>query len=137
MLQPGERHDPYDAPYSNPGRLHAAGVKLAFQSDDESNCRNLPYNVGTAVAFGLPREAALRAVTLGAAEILGIAERTGSLTLGKRADVIVTDGDPFKIRTHLRYLFIAGKPISLETRYTRLYRKFRDRIGAKKSAKKF
>ena len=80
----------------------------------------------TRFAFDLHSpDAALRAVTLDAAEILGLGDRLGSLTPGKDADVIVTDGDPLEITTSLHYLFIAGRPIPLESRHTRLYVQYR------------
>jgi imidazolonepropionase-like amidohydrolase len=125
---PSEPFDPYDAPYANAGRLHAAGVAIGFQSGDDTNARNLPFHIGTAVAFGLPRSAALRALTLGAAEILGVDTEIGSITPGKSADLVITDGDPFEIRTHVRHVFIRGRPMPLETRHTRLYRQFHERL---------
>lgn len=124
---PSERHDPTDAPFFNAARLHEAGVKFAFQSADDWNARNLPFQVGTAVAYGLPHAVALDALTIRAAEILGIEDRTGSLETGKWADLVITDGDPLEILTQVHHLFIRGEPVSLESRHTRLYREFRDR----------
>ncbi len=124
---PMESFDPYDAPYENPGILVRAGIPIAFQSSDASNAGNLPYQIGTAVAFGLPWEKGLEALTLGAAKILGADDELGSIEPGKRADLIVTDGDPFEMTTHVLRMFIAGRPVDLESRHTRLYREFRDR----------
>ncbi len=124
---PARSYDPYDAPYRSAGRLHAAGVPIAFQSSHASQSRNLPFNAGVAVAHGLPRAAALHALTLGAAEILGIAGERGSITPGKAADLIITDGDPLEITTHVVHVFIDGHPVPLENRHTRLYERFRTR----------
>ena len=82
----------------------------------------------TAARDGLPSNAAIRALTLGAAEILGLADRRGSITRGKVADLVITDGDPLEITSHVRHVFISGRAVSLESRHTRLYRAFRDRI---------
>jgi imidazolonepropionase-like amidohydrolase len=108
--------------------LHWAGVKIAFQSASAATARDLPYQVGVACAFGLPYEEALKALTINAAEILGVADRLGSLEAGKLANLIVTDGDPLEITTNLHYLFIAGKPVPLESRHTRLYLQYRQRL---------
>jgi imidazolonepropionase-like amidohydrolase len=127
---PGSEYDPYDAPYAAPGVLHRAGVKLCFQSADASSARDLPHMAGIACAYGLPRDAALRALTLGAAEILGVADRMGSLEHGKLANVVVADGDLLEPTTSVRYLFIAGKPVPLESKHTRLYLQYRQRLAA-------
>ena len=78
-------------------------------------------------AYGLPAEAALRAITLSPAEILGVADRLGSLTPGKSASVVVASGDIMDHRTEVEQVFIDGVAQSLETRHTRLYREFKDR----------
>ncbi|MBL8843838.1 MAG: amidohydrolase family protein [Planctomycetes bacterium] len=120
----------YDAAYHNAGRLHAAGVPLAIVTMDQENVRQLGHHAGMAAAFGLPREAALRAVTLAPAELLGLGGELGSLEVGKRANVIVTDGDPLELRTHVRFEFIAGKPIRLVNKQTELYEAAKQRILA-------
>ena len=119
--------DPYDMTYANPGVLARAGVKIAFQTSDAANSRNLPYNAALAVAYGLDAEAALRALTINAAEIFGVADRYGSLAPGKVANVVVTTGDPMDVRSVVRYLFIRGQPVPLDDRHTRLYEQFRAR----------
>jgi imidazolonepropionase-like amidohydrolase len=119
--------DPYDAPYANAAALHRAGVRFAIVSADASNARNLPYEAAMARAFGLPADAALRAITLSPAEILGVADRMGSLTPGKAANLAVATGDVMDQRSEVSHVFIDGVPQSLETRHTRLYRQFKDR----------
>jgi imidazolonepropionase-like amidohydrolase len=124
---PRREKDPYDAAYANPARLHEAGVRFAIVSDDASQARNLPYEAAMARAFGLPAEAALRAITLSPAEIFGVADRMGSLAVGRDANVVVATGDIMDARTQVTHVFIDGVAQSLETRHTRLYKEFKDR----------
>ncbi len=118
---PVEEDDPYDKPYSTPGELYKAGVKFAFGSFSTSFARNLPYQAANAVAYGLPYNEALKAVTLNAAEIWGVADQVGSIDKGKWADLIVTDGDPLETRTQVKQAYIKGKPVDLENKHHRLY----------------
>jgi len=118
---------PYDERFTNPGKLHAAGVKIAFATFNSAYSRSLPYEAAQAIPFGLPREAALRAVTINPAEILGIADRLGSIEVGKIANLIVTDGDPLEIRTQIRHVIINGKEADLRNRHLDLYEKYRSR----------
>src|SRR5437016_4752166 len=106
--KPQER---YDAVYSLPAQLYERGVKIAFASYDAHNVRNLPYAAGYATAFGLPRDEALKAVTLNAAEIWGVDGNLGSLDAGKTANVVVANGDPLDIRTDVKQVFIHGREI--------------------------
>lgn len=131
---PAERHDPYDAQASSAARLIAAGVKVAISSaeDYHGGSRNTPYHASWSSAHGLDRDEALKTVTLYPAEILGIADRVGSIEVGKDADLIVTTGDPLEVVTDVVYEFIAGRGVSLESKHTRLYDKFRQRIEKKK-----
>ncbi len=122
-----DRDDPLIAGWENAARLHAAGVRVAFATDDASDVRNLPYHAAKAAAFGLPKDEALRAVTQNPAEILGLGSDMGSIDAGKRADLIVTDGDPLQIVTHVERAFIQGLEVSLESKHTRLYEAFRNR----------
>lgn len=124
---PLDEDDPYDSAFTLAGELHRAGVKFAFGSFGNQFARNLPYQAANAVAFGLPYHAALRAVTLTAAEIWGVADRIGSIDKGKIADLVVTDGDLLETKTQVKHLFISGKAVSLETRHTRLYQRYLNR----------
>jgi len=128
LALPFERHEPYDAPLQNAAALHAAGVRFCFRSNSSASARDLPYNAGMAVAFGLAEDEALFALTAGAADILGIADRVGTLAPGKRGDVIVTDGNPLQIRSALTHLYIGGRDVGLATRHTRLYERYRGRL---------
>ncbi len=128
LALPEEEDDPYDRPFTTPGELHKAGVKFAFCSfgpgGGGSNPFNLPYQAAAAVPFGLPAEEALKAITLTAAEIWGVASEIGSIGKGKWADLIVTDGDPLEIRTQVKQMFIKGRAVDLSNKHKRLYEKY-------------
>lgn len=130
MRAPMSDFDPFDATYANPGRLHEAGVRFCIRSDNASNSRNAPFEAGMAVAYGLPAEAALRSVTLSAAEILGIAGQTGSITPGKLADLVILDGSPLQVTSQVKGVVIAGQPFRPESRQTRLAEKYQQRLMA-------
>ncbi|MDX1979747.1 MAG: amidohydrolase family protein [Bryobacteraceae bacterium] len=121
---PLNEDDPYDAAFTLPAELHKAGVKFAFGTFGNQFSRNLPYQAATAVAFGLPYEEALRAITIAPAEIWGVAAEMGSVETGKWADLMVTDGDPLEVRTQVKMLLIKGKQVELESRHTRLYQRY-------------
>jgi imidazolonepropionase-like amidohydrolase len=120
--------DPYDTPYAAAEKLRAAGVRFAFRTNSWDGVHNLPFMAGRCCAFGLPEAAAMRALTLGAAQILGITDRYGSLEPGKMANLVVTDGDPLEMTTLTRYAFVKGRPVSLKNRFTELWEKYRARI---------
>lgn len=118
----------YDANYALPKKLHEAGVRFAIATnDDTAHERNLPYHAAMAVAHGLPLDAAERAVTLAPAEILGVADRLGSLEKGKLATLILTTGSPLEVTTRIEGAYIAGKPIDLSNKQTKLHEKYRER----------
>ncbi len=121
---PAREDDPYDVRFTAPRDLARAGVKFALSAGGSTETRNLPYEAGFAQAYGLPHEDALRAVTLSPAEILGVADRIGSIERGKVADLVLTDGDLLELRTQVKRLFIAGREVKLETRHTRLYQQY-------------
>ena len=131
MRAPIESWDPYDAPYANPGRLFEAGVQFCIRSDNASNSRNAPLEAARSVAFGLPESEALKSVTLHAARILGIDKECGSITVGKRADLIITDGSPLQTTTQIKGTIVNGQPFAPESRQTRLYEKYRARLTPK------
>jgi imidazolonepropionase-like amidohydrolase len=124
---PQREDDAYDAVYSNASVLFQNGVRFAIQTQDAHNTRNLPYHAATCAAFGLPKEEALRAITIYPAQIWGVADRLGSLEVGKEASLIITDGDPLEFRTNVQRVFIAGEEISTDSRHTLLYKKFANR----------
>ena len=110
----------YDTVYNLPAQLYKRGVKIAFASFDAHNARNLPYQAGFATAFGLPYDEALKAITLNAAEIWGVADKLGSLDVGKTANVVVANGDPLDVKTEVKQVFIEGREIPMTSRQTRL-----------------
>jgi imidazolonepropionase-like amidohydrolase len=124
---PPREDDPYDLIFTNAKTLNDAGILFAIQSSDAHNARNLPYQAAACAAFGLPKEVALRSITLAPAQIFGVADKIGSLETGKLANIIVTDGDPLEIVTHVKHLYIGGEEITLDTNQTLLYEKFKAR----------
>ncbi|PYP87098.1 MAG: amidohydrolase [Blastocatellia bacterium AA13] len=127
LRMPVNEDDPYDMAFANAAILAKAGVKIAFQTLDSAHVRDLPYHAGMAAAFGLPREEALKAVTINSAEILGVSDLVGSIEKGKVANLIVTDGDPLEVLTHVKYLFINGHQLPLTSKHTELYEKYKAR----------
>jgi len=136
---PRHRYDSYDACFTLPAKLAAAGVRFCIADGGTSfiamNSRNLGYQASMAAAFGLDRDEALRGVTLYPAQILGLGDRLGSIEPGKNADLVVTDGDLLDVTTHVQQVFIDGEAISMETRQTRLFKKYDSRPRGPKARK--
>jgi imidazolonepropionase-like amidohydrolase len=124
---PEQEDTPYDKPYTEPSELFAAGVPIAFSSFGTAFSRRLPQYAGTAVAYGLPHDEALKAVMLNAAQIFGLADQLGTLEPGKIANIIVTSGDPLELQTQVRYLFIKGQLTSTGNKHRDLYEQYRKR----------
>jgi imidazolonepropionase-like amidohydrolase len=128
MTLPANDDDPYDLNYSTPAKLAAAGVKFALASGSGgAEVRNLPYVAGMAAAFGLSKDDALKAVTLWPAEIFGVADRLGSIEVGKIANLVITTGDLLEARTDTKALFIDGRPVPLGSKHTYLFELYKDR----------
>jgi imidazolonepropionase-like amidohydrolase len=128
MTLPYESHDRHDAPYSCAAKLHEAGVKFCIRSTGDSNTRNLPYQAAMAVAYGLPPEEALKAVTLYPAQILGVSDRLGSIQKERTADLVLATGDLLQPSTQVIGLYINGKPLAPTNKQTRLYERYRERL---------
>ena len=127
---PGSDTLSYDNQFKTPAILHRAGVKVVFSEGGRfsaSMVRNLPYAAAQSVAFGLPADEALKGITLYAAQVLGVDERLGSIDAGKEASLFVSDGDILDVRSKVSRVWIAGEEVSLNTRHTRLYDKYRGR----------
>ena len=124
---PAKDSDAYDAHYATPAALSKAGIKFAFTVGGAASVRDLPFQAGMAIGFGLDKDEALKAVTLYPAQILNIADQVGSIQEGKIANIILTDGDPLELLTHVKQLFIAGKPVDLKNKQTELYETFSKR----------
>jgi imidazolonepropionase-like amidohydrolase len=130
LTGPLDEDDPYDRLLTQPAELASAGVKFAFASFDNSFARRLGQNAANAVAYGLPYDEALKAVTVYPAQIFGLADRIGTLEQGKVANLIVTNGDPLELTTEVRYLFIRGQLTSTNNRHKSLYEKYLNRPKA-------
>jgi imidazolonepropionase-like amidohydrolase len=125
---PSEPEDGYDAPYRNVVELAKAGVLFSFSSGDSpAQGKDLPYHAAKAVAFGLPYEEALKALTINPARIFGVEDRLGSIEAGKDADLIVASGDPLDMKTAVKQLVINGRKIDMSNWWETLYQKFKSR----------
>jgi imidazolonepropionase-like amidohydrolase len=131
---PQRRHDAYDSAFTLPERLRAAGVPFCIagvmggsSGSSSSNARNLPDHAGTAVAYGLPSDEALKAITLYPAQILGVADRLGSIEPEKDATLIVANGDILEIPTQVTAVYIRGAATSLMDRHKRLWEKYKEK----------
>jgi len=128
LQMPARRSDPYDQAFTAPELLRQAGLRYCIADAggafEAANARNLPYNAAMAAAFGLPRDEALKSVTLYPAQILGVAQSLGSIEVGKRGDLVVTNGDLLDMATTVEKVFIDGEAISMSTRQTRLFEKY-------------
>jgi len=130
---PATEDDDFDQPYKTPAQLQKAGVLFAINdSHDETRYRNPMFNAGTAAAYGLSKEEALAAITLNAAKILGIDDRTGSLEAGKDANIVISDSDILDMRTSIiSDVFIQGREVSLQNKQTQLYERYKYKYGLK------
>jgi len=117
----------YDQVYAQPGQLFAAGVKIGFGTSNASSSRNLPYEVGNAVSYGLPHDEAIKAVTINTAEILGVGDKLGTIESGKIANLIVTGGDPLEYQTPIHHVIINGQVSDMMNKHLELYERYRAR----------
>lgn len=128
---PARDIDGYDVHFRAPSVLQKAGVKVilgeGLGGDSAENVRNLPYTAAQAVAFGLPETEAIKGMTLYPAEILGLADRLGTIEEGKEATLVIANGNILDIRTTVTDVLIAGHKMALESRQTRLYQKYKNR----------
>lgn len=126
---PDRRWEAYDLPFTLPLKLYQAGVLFAISGGGNStmNERNMPYQAATAASYGLPKEEALKSLTINAAKLLGIDSMVGSLDVGKDATLIITSGDPLEIMTNVEMEFIQGKKIDLRSRHTELWKKYQEK----------
>jgi imidazolonepropionase-like amidohydrolase len=126
LEMPTREYDRYDQAYANAGLLKKAGIKVALRSEERGNqnFRNLPYHAGFAVAYGMDKTEALKAITIVPAEIFGVADKLGSIEIGKNATLFVCDGDPFETKTQIQQVFIDGWQIPMQSRQTFLYDEF-------------
>ncbi|MBO9632240.1 MAG: amidohydrolase family protein [Chitinophagaceae bacterium] len=123
--------DDVDQPFKTPAMLQKAGVLFSINDDDgNTRQRNLAFNAGTAAAYGLTKEQALSAITLNAATILGVADKTGSIEKGKEANIVVADGDILDMSGNVISLaFIQGRQIELTDKHKQLYERFKHKYN--------
>jgi imidazolonepropionase-like amidohydrolase len=125
---PVQDDDAYDYLFEAPSKMQKAGIRFCISTgNDGPQVRDLPTHAGMAAAFGLSQTDALKSVTINAAEVLGVADKMGSIDAGKIANIVVTDGDILEPRTNVKYLFINGCLLPLTSRHTELFERFKDR----------
>lgn len=128
---PATEDDDVDQPYKTPAALQKAGVVFALNDNhDQSRFRNLAFNAGTAATYGLDKEQALTAITLNTAKVLGIESITGSLEIGKDANILIANGDALDMRGNVfTKAFIQGRDVSLDNKHKQLYERFKYKYG--------
>lgn len=127
---PNRNGDAVDAPYRLPAQLAAAGIRFGFSMDGAWEQRNLPFQAGQAVGYGLSVERAIQALSSDAAAILGIEQRYGELAVGKSACLFISTGDALDVRgNQLEAAFIDGRAVDLGDKQKALYKKFSDKYG--------
>jgi imidazolonepropionase-like amidohydrolase len=128
---PNTADDDVDQPYKTAAMLKKSGVLFAINDEDgQHRGKNLPFNAGTAAAYGLTKEEALQAITLDAARILGIADRTGSLEVGKDANIVISEGDILDMRSSIVTMaFIQGRHLDLTNKHKQLSDRYMKKYG--------
>jgi imidazolonepropionase-like amidohydrolase len=129
MAAPSRNHESYDGAYSSPAALHKAGVKFAISGGSGALYSNrLPWEAGVAVAFGLPEDEALKAVTINAAEFMGVADKVGSLEVGKEATLLITTGTPLDMTSMIEQSYIQGREINMMDIQKFFFQKYLEKI---------
>ncbi|MES2521667.1 MAG: amidohydrolase family protein [Gemmatimonadota bacterium] len=129
MAAPDRQYESYDNAYATPAKLHAAGVKFAIAGGSGGlYSYRLPWEAGVAVAFGLPEEEALKAVTINAAESMGIADKVGSLEVGKEATLLITTGTPLDMTSNIIQSYIQGREINMMDIHKFFFEKYMEKI---------
>jgi imidazolonepropionase-like amidohydrolase len=132
MGAPNRAHEGYDAAYSRAAKLHKAGVKIAISGGSGSLYTDrLPYEAGVAVAFGLPEEEAVKAVTINAAEMMGLADRLGSLEPGKQATLLITTGTPIDMTSNIEQAYIQGRMLDMNDIQKHFFNKYMEKLRQK------
>lgn len=129
MDAPNRAHEGYDAAYSRAAQLHQAGVKFAISGGAGSLYTDrLPYEAGVAVAFGLPEEEAIKAVTINAAELMGLSDRLGSLEVGKQATLLITTGTPIDTKSDILQAYIQGRELDMNDIQKHFFEKYMTKL---------
>lgn len=124
LTLPAREDQWHAATYQAAGQLARAGVKIAFATGDADNARHLPYDAAQSVAWGLDRDEAIKALTINAAEILGVSDVLGAIAPGKIANLVIAKGDPLEIRTTVTHVIINGRSVGLMNRHQALYERY-------------
>jgi imidazolonepropionase-like amidohydrolase len=127
LVTPSRSSDHYARPYQNAGLMAQAGVHVSLSTFNTENVRNLPFHAGYAATYGMGVEEALKAVTINPAELWGVEDKLGSIEVGKHANLILVDGDPFETTSMIKDVFIRGYRIPMVSRHTQLNEEFLDR----------
>jgi imidazolonepropionase-like amidohydrolase len=131
---PERDDDDIDLPYKLPYLLSKEGIDVAITDDGFWQDRNIPFQAGEAVGYGMDKEEALKAITLTPARILGIDATVGTLETGKDATIIVSSGDVLDMKSSdIQIAYIRGKEINLDNIQKQLYRKYERKYGLKAS----
>ena len=126
---PDRAEDPYDQSFTLPSRMKKAGIKYCLSGNGFWRQRNLPFQAGTAMAFGLSEADAVRAITLSTAEIFSIDDRYGSLEPGKSATLFISGGNALDSKGNIvENAWIDGRSVDLDNRHKRLSKKYRERM---------
>lgn len=129
MAAPNRAHEGYDAAYRRAADLHEAGVRIAISGGAGSLYTDrLPYEAGVAVAFGLPEEEALKAVTINAAEFMGLSDRLGSLEVGKQATLLITTGTPIDTKSDILQAYIQGRELDMNDIQKHFFEKYMTKL---------
>jgi imidazolonepropionase-like amidohydrolase len=129
LSSPNRAWEPYDAEYALPAALHRAGVRFGITGGASAAYANrLPYEAGAAVAFGLPADEALKAVTIYPAQFLGFGDRVGSLEVGKGATLLITTGNPLEYATTIEQAFIEGRQLDMMDSHRRFFEKYMEKL---------
>jgi imidazolonepropionase-like amidohydrolase len=127
LMQNVPQGSAYDEIYAQPALLNEAGVKFAFSTGGGANARHVPLSAALAVAYGLPKDVAMKALTIWPAEIFGAEKDIGTVEVGKLANFVITSGDPMDLRTQIIDVFIKGRMAPPDDRHHRLYAKYKAR----------
>jgi len=129
MAAPDRQYEGYDGAYATPARLYEAGVKFAIAGGSGGlYSYRLPWEAGVAVAFGLPEEEALKSVTINAAEFMGIADKVGSLEVGKEGTLLITTGTPLDMTSTVIQSYIQGREINMMDIHKFFFQKYLEKI---------
>lgn len=132
---PSRWWEPYNAWYELPAQLYRAGVTFAIAgSNNAANVNRLPFEAGTAAAFGLPVEEALKSLTVYPAQIFGLDDRIGSLQPGLHADLLITTGNPIEYSTRVEQVYVQGRKSDMNDMHRQFFQRYSEKIRQRQAA---